>query len=57
MQDDPKIVRALLEAGADPDQRDSVGRSAAKVADEHYKKEALKELKNWEEKKSGDRKR
>ena len=45
MQDDVKLVKMLLKAGADKEQRDSVGRKAIQIADEHYKEETKKLLK------------
>ena len=35
----------LLEAGADKDERDDVGRTSLQIADEHYKEEVKKLLK------------
>lgn len=42
LQDNVGIIKILLEAGADPDIKDSVGRTPAKLADEHYKDKVIK---------------
>ena len=44
LQDDPDLIKVLLKAGADPKKRDSVGRDALQLADEHYKENAKKVL-------------
>jgi len=44
---DREIVRILLQAGADPDQRDKVGRTAAVLARDHDKEGAIQELKKY----------
>lgn len=44
LEDDERVVQALLEAGADPSVKDAVGRDAKQLADEHGKLRVAKLL-------------
>ena len=47
MQDNPDIIKLLLDSGADDTLTDEVGRNPLKFAEEHYKEKAKKALKNY----------
>ena len=42
LQDNVDIVKVLLDHGADPNAKDSVGRTPQKLAEEHYKENVVK---------------
>ena len=52
LQDNVAALEILLEAGADGDQKDGIGRSPAVIAGDHYKQKTLAFLENrWQDNK------
>ncbi len=46
LQDNVEAVKLLVDAGADPDQKDGIGRKPLVIAEDHFKENVAKYLKS-----------